>query len=97
MAAPYINAGTQTGLHNQLVNVQQQLRNALNDLKSLHDRMQQMIDGSDYTMLETLFGYSAGQGYSVFYQIDSVNTALTTDASQSAVATKISQFLNQIG
>ena len=97
MAAPYIAPANVTALHSLLNQAQQQLRQGQNTLTQVRNLMVQMIDASDYTVLETQFGFATGKGAAVFSQVDTLYQALLSNASQTAVMDKWNQFLNEIG
>ena len=67
---------------------------ALTILKDEVAAMPGMVDGSDYTYLETQFGLPSGKGQSAKGELESVLGKLTTDASVTNVAAAIQQLLN---
>lgn len=66
MAASHITPGTLTIYTSQLVGAARQLNATYQQLDTLKRLMDQMVAGSDYTMLEAQFGLAAGQGVTAY-------------------------------
>lgn len=66
MAADYLKLNTTTQHGGEFWAAVTQLRNAESQLVALKARFEEMIDGSDYTMLEANTGLSAGQGVQAY-------------------------------
>lgn len=83
MAAASINWGVATPAQIRLRSRIEQFKNLRDDLKEERDAMVQMIDGSDYSELESKYGIEAGDGDDMFAELDSaigkmfVNTEVT--------------------
>jgi hypothetical protein len=48
-----------------------------------------MVNGSDYTMIESLFGLNAGQGQTLYNLVVGANAAVNVSA--------VTQLINQVG
>lgn len=84
MAADHIliNTAAAGGKGAELYNIMTQAESVLAGLRGARDNMDQMINGGDYSMLETKFGIPTGQGPAAYNlvvgalaQIDTGSTA----------------------
>ena len=57
------------------------LANAKDQLLMLKNAMDQMIDGSDYTLMETAFGIETGKGQTVYNLVAGSVSELASDVS----------------
>ena len=86
MAADYLKLNTTTQHGSEFWSAVTQLRNAESQLVALKERFEEMIDGSDYTMLEANTGLSAGQGVQAYNLLAGAVAALAVSDVQQLVA-----------
>lgn len=97
MATTFININTGQRLGAQLRSAIDQVRAARDLLARLRGVMDTQIDGSNYALLESQFGLQAGEGAAAYFQVAAWLDAISSNASQTAVADKTTQLLNQLG
>lgn len=69
----------------------------INGLRALSAEMTQMIDGADYTRIETLFKIQTGFGAAAIGEINSLLAKLDTDSSVTNVKAAYAQLLAKFG
>lgn len=72
-------------LSNSLLGACNTLAMGRDQIRLLKEAMDQMIDGSDYTMLETAFGLSTGNGQTVYNLVAGTLADLNADVSLSSL------------
>lgn len=81
------------------------LRTVITEGPLIESKMGKMIDGSDYSHLETQFGLDVGTGASAYGELQAVVLALQADPANEAstagnaakLATKLRQFVDVVG
>jgi hypothetical protein len=84
-------------LRAQYVSYRQQQANLVQQGVAMLGKIAAMKDGSDYTRIEQQLGLQAGQGQTVFDQLNSVVGNFRDNDSHAAVNAAIDQFNNWIG
>jgi len=69
MPPVYFNMATQTEHVARLKSAVTQLRGGIAGLRELHQLMTSMRDGTDYTLIETVFSLEAGRGVVLYNMI----------------------------
>lgn len=87
MAIVYIDVNPNSRFGAELTRFSRQLLNVLNDADMLKNIMTNMVDGVDYTAIETYFGLQAGQGETVFNMVNSARSTVFGSATKGLVAT----------
>lgn len=81
MAYEHIKITASAGPHaSELNNAVTQLEAARDTFRRLKEQMEAMIDGVDYTRIETLFGLEAGNGQTVYNLVAGTVSTFTDDA-----------------
>lgn len=91
MAADYIRVDRTKQLGNRLVRCADQLLDVAQSLAELLAAGSHANDGSDYSVMETIFGLQTGTGANVLTLIDLIDTILNT-GSTVAGTTRLAQI-----
>lgn len=94
MAYQHISINRASSLGGRLYNAIDQLQSSLAALNELKDAMPFMVDGADYSHLESEFGFQTGKGQLAKAEIDSLMAKLNTDAQVTAVNAAMKQVFN---
>lgn len=97
MAAAYIPYGVATPRQGELRSLIRQLKETREKLTTVRSQMVQMIDGSDYSALESEFGIVTTHGAGAFAEIDSCLAKLNTNSSVTDVLAAIDQLVAKMG
>lgn len=94
MAVQHISIQKGSPLGGQLYNAIDSLQASIAKLNELKDSMPYMVDGSDYSHLETQFGLATGSGSLAKGEIDSLMAKLNTNNAVSDVNAALQQVFN---
>ncbi len=97
-AAPgYIPFGSSTSRQSELRSDVRHLQDVIGRLARHRGQMIQMIDGSDYTALESEYGVAAGKGDDLFNELDSLLSKVNTNDSVSNTKAAVDQMVAKAG
>ena len=94
MAFSHIAINRGSALGGELYSAINSLQAALAKLNELTSAMPAMVDGSDYTHLETQFGFDGGKGQTAKAELESMLAKLNTNDSVSNVNAAMAQVFN---
>lgn len=94
MAVQHISIEKSSSLGAQLYTAIDQLQASLAKINELRLAMPYMVDGSDYTHLETQFGLATGRGSLAKAEIDSLMAKLNSNAQTTDVNAALQQVFN---
>lgn len=80
MAVNYIRITTTNTKGGEVITLVDAVERAFNNLPTVVEQMNALIDGSNYTALETNFGVPTGQGQTFYNLVVGLSTALNTSA-----------------
>lgn len=94
MAVQHISIQKGSSLGGRLYSAIDRLQSSLAELNELKDSMPYMVDGSDYSHLETQFGFETGKGQLAKAEIDSLMGKLNSNAQTQDVNAALQQVFN---
>lgn len=94
MATTYIQHPTSTAHAGRLDSAVAQLRGGISGLRELYALMNSMKDGTDFTLIETMFGIATGYGIVVYNLVkESIELVDALDGGQ---ANKLQKLITRI-
>lgn len=97
MATTYIPIDRAKALGAAFYDGLRNLQNGIQQLIELQAIAETQIDGSDFSVMETQFGFQAGQGDDAKAELDSLLAKLTTDSSVDHVLAARNQAAAKFG
>lgn len=94
MAVQHISIQKGSSLGGQLYNAVDSLQASLAKINELMAAMPYMVDGSDYSHLETQFGFETGKGQLAKAEIESLMGKLNSNAQTQDVNAALQQVFN---
>lgn len=94
MATTYIQHPTSTAHAGRLDSAVSQLRGGIAGLRELHALMLSMRDGTDFTLIESMFGIATGSGSVLFNLVK--ETLELVDALEGTQPNKLQKLITRI-